>query len=42
MKVCGDSFWGNEYSVLGRKVFPNLNTNAANAVSFIFHQQIMV
>lgn len=36
-KVYGDSFWSNEYddSDLGRKVFPNLNMNSANAVSLI-------
>lgn len=37
VKAYGDSFWSNEYDdpVLGRKVFPNLNMNSANSVSFV-------
>lgn len=37
VKIYGDSFWSNEYDDpnLGRKVFPNLNTNTTNSVSFI-------
>ena len=37
VKVYGDSFWSNAYDDpdLGKKVFPNLNTNSANAVSFV-------
>ena len=37
VKVYGDSFWSNEYEDpdLGRMVFPNLNLNAAKAVSFV-------
>jgi hypothetical protein len=36
-KVYGDSFWSNEYEDpdLGRRVFPNINMNAADAVSFV-------
>lgn len=37
VKVYGDSFWSNEYTVPQKetKVFPNLNTVSANAVSFV-------
>lgn len=37
IKVYGDAFWSNEYKdpSSGKSVFPNLNENAANAVSFI-------
>jgi hypothetical protein len=37
VKAYGDSFWSNEYfdPELDRKVFPNLNKNAAAAVSFV-------
>lgn len=37
VRVYGDSFWSNEYDDpdLGRRVFPNLNSASANAVSFI-------
>ena len=37
VKVYGDSFWSNDYDDpnLGRRVFPNLNSTAANAISFI-------
>lgn len=37
VKVYGDSFWSSEYddSDLSRKIFPNLNTTSANAVSFV-------
>ena len=37
VKAYGDSFWSNEYddTDLGRKVFPNLNTTSAEAVSFV-------
>jgi len=37
VKVYGDSFWSNEYedNNLGRKVFPNLNSTSAAAVSFV-------
>lgn len=37
VKVYGDSFWSNEYAVPQKeaKVFPNLNTVSANAVSFV-------
>ncbi len=37
VKVYGDSFWSNDYDDpnLGRRVFPNLNMNFANSVSFI-------
>lgn len=37
IKIYGDSFWSNDYDDpdLGRRVFPNLNTNSANAVSFM-------
>lgn len=37
VKIYGDSFWSNEYEDpnLSRKIFPNLNTNTTNSVSFI-------
>jgi len=37
VKAYGDSFWSHEYDDpnLGRKVFPNLNTNSVNASSFV-------
>lgn len=37
VKAYGDSYWSNEYFdvSLNKKVFPNLNTNSANAVSFV-------
>ncbi|WP_282037812.1 carboxypeptidase regulatory-like domain-containing protein [Saccharicrinis aurantiacus] len=37
VKAYGDSFYSNEYddSDLGRRIFSNLNTNAAAAVSFV-------
>jgi hypothetical protein len=37
VKVYGDSFWSNEYDDLdlGRRIFPNINMNAADAVSFV-------
>jgi len=37
LKVYGDSFWSNAYDdpELERMVFPNLNENSANAVSFV-------
>ncbi|MEM7381934.1 MAG: carboxypeptidase-like regulatory domain-containing protein [Bacteroidota bacterium] len=37
VRVYGDSFYGNSYNdpSLGSAVFPNLNTNAADAVSFM-------
>ena len=37
VKVYGESFWSNEYEDpdLGRKVFPNLNMNSVDAVSFV-------
>lgn len=37
VKAYGDSYWSNEYFDvnLNKKVFPNLNTNSANAVSFV-------
>lgn len=37
VKIYGDSFWSNEYEDpnLGRKIFPNLNTNTTITVSFI-------
>ncbi|THV57558.1 carboxypeptidase-like regulatory domain-containing protein [Chryseobacterium candidae] len=35
VKAYGDSFWSNEYDVPGLlRIFPNLNSNSANAVSF--------
>ena len=37
VKAYGESYWSNEYLDvnLNKKVFPNLNTVSANAVSFI-------
>jgi hypothetical protein len=37
VKCYGESFWSNQYDVpdLGTTVFPNLNMNAADAVSFV-------
>ena len=37
VKAYGDSYWSNEYFDvnLNKKVFPNLTTNSANAVSFV-------
>ncbi len=37
VRIYGDSFWSNEYEdpTLNRKIFPNLNANTTNAVSFI-------
>jgi hypothetical protein len=37
VKEYGDSYWSNEYFdvSLNKKVFPNLNTVSANAVSFV-------
>ena len=37
VRVYGDSFWSNEYSdaISRKKVYPNLNSNAAAAVSFV-------
>jgi hypothetical protein len=37
VKCYGDSFWANNYTdpVSGREIFPNLNSNAAPAVSFV-------
>ncbi len=37
IKAYGDSFWSNEYDDLDldRKVFPNLNMNSADPVSFV-------
>jgi hypothetical protein len=37
VKAYGDSYWSNEYFdvSLNKKVFPNLNTVSANAVSFV-------
>jgi len=35
VKVYGDSFWSNQYENLQRMIFPNLNPNTAEAVSFI-------
>jgi hypothetical protein len=37
VKVYGDSFWSNEYDDpdLDRRIFPNINMTAADAVSFV-------
>lgn len=37
VKCYGESFWGNNYNDpnLGREIFPNLNSTAATAVSFV-------
>ena len=37
VKAYGESYWSNEYFdvSLNKKVFPNLNTNSANAVFFV-------
>lgn len=37
VKVYGESFWGNEYldANLNKMIFPNLNMNVVNAVSFV-------
>ena len=37
VKVYSDSFWSNEYDnpTLNRKIFPNLNSNSADEVSFV-------
>ena len=35
VKVYGDSYWSNDYTDLGRKVFSKINSNLADAVSFI-------
>ncbi len=37
MRVYGESYWTNEYEDpnLGRTIFPNLNMNTVDAVSFV-------
>ena len=35
VKVYGESFWSNDYASGSLRRFPNLNSNSADAVSFI-------